>query len=763
MHKYYMTYTNSVNHGFLMASDDKKSKKSKDPSKKKGAVKVEVMTKDSQRGPKKRSSVGASSDELYGPKLTKAKAPDVTPIKKKTPLLCPDCGAELQDGMAKCPECGLELGTGEEIVCAVCGGIIDPSSEVCPLCGTKLTMATDEAKTHEAVPDAEIPIEDISHHHHELRKDKERPVVTVGDEGEVKALKGPEAAEGKAKGAKGKRPKGAAKRPQPRKVGLLQSPAVVPITIVLILILAVVIVEFLPNIPMAVDGQFNDWDQVTMQSDEVPASATAGTQVSDYAVQLQGNDVYLYMKANGKMFTGTQDNPTYAVIFVDADRDATTGYKVGSMGAERMLSIKGWDGVVKEAKSYSFDTAASQQDWKGLKESGSITARASGSELELMTGLNSLGMNKASKPAIRFMLRSSSGSTDMSDAPVGLQPGGVAVTQYLKAPKTPVAPGTKGQVFMTLQIDAKGKDDMLDNVTFTRVGEGPVGDVSLVTLWSGDVRVDSGKFSDVPGTNLEAISFSPKLLVTSSQSVVLTLKMDLWDKASGKALGAMVTSTANITFKSSPAALYTVQQDEAMSYINRTPLVPSVDGAFGDWNTVNSDEHLYAGGGSRPDIDLKAVRTDVVAAGHVRLELEVTGDILAGSTAPGLWAMNGTCTQGPGCPGTGEAVVMIYLDTDNKTTTGKNLGTVGADYAVIIHGKYGGIEQASLGVYDYDSGKDSWELHTAQGVTAFSDQHRMEIELDLTKTNIQAGKDMNLMVELKDGLNYCSRSGMIEG
>jgi hypothetical protein len=758
-----------------MASDKKESKKSKDPSKKKGDVKaktetkdkgdfkIEVMNKDSKKDLRKRSSVGATSDELYGSKLPKAKTPDVSPVKKKAPLLCPDCGAELQDGLAKCPECGLELGSGEEIVCAVCGGIIDPSSEVCPLCGTKLTMATDEAKAHEGVVDAKIPIEDISHHHHELRKDKERPVVTVGDEGEVTTVKGPEAAKGKAKGTKGKRPKGAAKRPLARKKGLLQSPSIVPISIVLILIFAVVIVEFLPNVPLAVDGQFGDWDQVTMQSDDVSASAPAGTQVKEYAVQLQGSDVYLYLRANGKMFSGTQNEPAYAVVFVDADRNDTTGYKVGSIGAEKMLCMKGWDGVVKEAKAYSFDQSASQQDWNGLKETGGLKAKASGSELELVSGLNALGLNKASKPSIRFMLRSPSGTTDMSDAPIGLQPGGIAVTQYLKAPKTPVAPGTKGQVFTTIQMDAKGRDDKLETVKFTRLGQGPVGDVSLVTLWSGDVRVDSGKLSDVPGTNLEEITFSPNLLVTASQPVVLTLKMDLWDKASGKALGAMVTSTANITFKSSPSALYTVQQDEAMSYINRTPLEPTVDGTFGDWSTVNSDEHLYAGGGPRPDIDLKAVRSDVVSAGHVKLELEVTGDLLAGLAAPGLWTMNGTCSQGPGCPGTGEAVVMIYIDADNKTTTGKNLGPVGADYAIIVHGKYGRIEQASIGVYDYDTGKDSWEMHTVQGVTAFGDLHRMEIELDLTKTNIQASKDMNLMVELKDGLNYCTRSGMIEG
>ena len=759
--------------GFSMASDKKESKKAKDlPAKKgdvrskkkeekpkaEGPIKVEVMKKDTP-GIKKKTDLGASADELYA---TRGKGP-VAPLEKKgPPLLCPDCGHELKDGSKKCPNCGLALGDGEEIVCAVCGGLIDPGSEVCPLCGTRLSMATDEAKAHLAVPDANIPIEDISHHHHELRKDKERPEVTVSpEELAPKAIigKGPKGAKVAPKGKKGKV---APRRAPPRKRGLLESPAVIPIFIVILLVAAVLIVELIPRAQMTVDGKFDDWSPVTMHSDEAQAGMAAGTQIVHYAVKLQGSDVFLYMQSNGDMFPGGNDKPSYAVVFIDTDRNVTTGYNVQSLGAERMLTVKGWDGSVKETKLYSFDPSAGQLDWKGFKETSTFKATASGSELELVKDLTALGLTKDSKPAIRFALLPSSGPIHMSDAPVGLQPGGMAVTQNIRAPTAPVAPGTMGQVFMTMKIDAKGKDDTLQKVTFTRTGQGPLGDVQLVTLWSSDTRIASGKLQDVPGTNLEQITFQPKLLVTTGHPAVLTLKMDLWDKASGGTLGAMILSTANITFAHSPSAIMTVQEGDLTCYINRTPSVPVVDGVFGDWNAVNSDEHLLPGGNPRTDLDLKVLRDIVESSGRIKVELEVTGDILQGSPTPGLSAMNGTCTVGPACPGTGESVAMVLIDIDNKTTTGKNEGIMGADYAVIVHGKYGNIEQASLGIYSYDPGKDSWELVTAQGVSAHNDQHRMEIGLDLTKTAIQPGAHVNYMIELKDALNYGTMSPMIK-
>lgn len=765
-----------------MASDNDGSKKSKGPSerkdkvkgkksegkpKDKSAVKVEVMSKETPGIKKKKEDVGASIDELYGtPKKDKA-GPVKAPEKKKKgpPLLCPDCGHELSDGAKKCPSCGLELGEGEEIVCAVCGGLIDPESEVCPLCGTRLKMATDEAKVHESVPDAEIPIEDISHHHHDQLKDRERPVVKVGPE---ELEKKPTAATvPPTKGKKGKKGKPKVtttmvRGPQPKR-GLLESPAVVPIGIVCTLLLMVVLVAFLPKAPMAVDAKFNDWSGVTMQKDALigdPASA----QITSYSVKVQNNDVFLYMKTNGKVFPGTSTTPSYAIIFIDTDRDDTTGYKVGGLGAERMLVVKGYDGSVQQTKLYTFDPSANTLDWGGFKESGTFKAMASGSELELCKDLSSLGLNGNSRPSIRFVLRTTTGAIDMSTAPVGLQPGGISVTQYISAPKTPVAPGTAGQVFMTLSIQAKGHDDTLQKITITRTGIGPVGDVSAISLYSSASRIDTGKFEDVVGTHLEVITMSPNLLVKAGADVDLTVKMDVWNKASGATLGAQIMSSSNIIFAKSPVALTTIQDAELVSYINHTPAQPAVDGAFVDWSAANSKEQTYTAGGPSPAISLKDLMYKVEAPGHLKLMLEVTGDIMTGSALFGLDAFNGTCVSGPSCPSTGESVAIVYIDADNKTTTGKNLGTIGADYAVIVHGKNGQIEQASLGFYDYDQGKDTWELLSEKGVTAFNDQHHMEVELDMSKTTITPpGNTYRYSVELKDATNFDTWSKVIQG
>jgi hypothetical protein len=106
----------------------------------------------------------------------------------------------------------------------------------------------------------------------------------------------------------------------------------------------------------------------------------------------------------------------------------------------------------------------------------------------------------------------------------------------------------------------------------------------------------------------------------------------------------------------------------------------------------------------------------------------------------------------------------VYIDADNKTTTGKALGAIGADYAAIIHGKDGRVDMTSLGFYDYDSGKDSWELVSEKGVTAYVEMHKLEIEIDLTNSGLTPpGNDYRYLVELKDPANFCTWSSVIDG
>ena len=74
-------------------------------------------------------------------------APEAKPTGKK----CPECGAEVQDGVNFCPNCGHKM----VATCPKCGGEIIPGAKFCPNCGEKLTKVCSNCG-HELAPGAKF-------------------------------------------------------------------------------------------------------------------------------------------------------------------------------------------------------------------------------------------------------------------------------------------------------------------------------------------------------------------------------------------------------------------------------------------------------------------------------------------------------------------------------------------------------------------------------------------------------------------------------
>lgn len=703
---------------------------------------------------KDRPYVGVTPDLLAG-KPSEEKTPKdlATPEdedeEEAAPLLCPDCGAEVPDGAKTCPECDVALAEGEEIVCAVCGSPIDESVGVCLICGTRFMSKEDAAK------ETEVPIEDFVHHR---RRDRKKAVVRMGKEPE----KAERPSKRKAVPKKRKRPRARVKRPPPKRP-LVATPTLLAIIIIIIVLLIAIFAVMYPGLnDMDIDGNFDEWGQVVMHKDIPQTDIPENVNIVEYAVQTQDEELFLYLKTKGEMFPKDAAQPSYVNVFIDSDSNPDTGYMVNSIGAEHRIEVKGWTDSVRSAKYFTFSPSGDANDWNAFVETGNIQAASSGNELEISKSLSAFGLDTDSKPSILFTIKTSDGDMDITEAPVGTRPGGISVTQYIKAPSTPVAPGTGGQVFMNIKVEAKGVDDTFRSMTLSRLGTGTPGDISSITLWSSDMRVDDGKFEDLPRSEFQQVHLEPNLIVKVGTPVILTLKMDVWDMVQSPTVGAMIFSTNDVVFKRSPVALHTIQEEALISYINKAPAQPTVDGAWGDWNSANSNEAGFLGGSSNPDITFKEIRSAVVEDGHIKMTIEVTGQILSGSPIPDYQAPVESCGPDPKCPNTGEDVLIVYLDADSNSTTGVAVGSMGAEYAVIIQGKYGMISPDSLGFYDYDAGKGIWEKLSSTGIWAFTEEHRIEVEIDLAQSGLQSmGDDHRYMVELRDSLNDNSMSSLL--
>ena len=74
-------------------------------------------------------------------------------------MICPHCGARLEDGTPICPACGTDLGVTNKIArvtgtwCPSCGALIPDGADACPKCG----MPSPNAKAARPVRDIKLP------------------------------------------------------------------------------------------------------------------------------------------------------------------------------------------------------------------------------------------------------------------------------------------------------------------------------------------------------------------------------------------------------------------------------------------------------------------------------------------------------------------------------------------------------------------------------------------------------------------------------
>src|SRR3989442_15570380 len=70
-------------------------------------------------------------------------------------------------------------------------------------------------------------------------------------------------------------------------------------------------------------------------------------------------------------------------VFIDTDRSRATGYQIEGLGADRLIEIDGWGGVVVSATMSEFDANVNAHDWMGWIKPTSVLAAGSGGEVEV--------------------------------------------------------------------------------------------------------------------------------------------------------------------------------------------------------------------------------------------------------------------------------------------------------------------------------------------------------------------------------------------
>jgi len=441
--------------------------------------------------------------------------------------------------------------------------------------------------------------------------------------------------------------------------------------------------------PYDIDGDFDDWDDFQM----LTAATTAGSpgiDVQEWAVAPSGEDLYLYLMTEGDLFS-TEDVES-VFLFVDSDGASDTGYQAGGIGAEFLVELGGWNGSVMMSYVSEYSSSSDRYDWNSWTQVGRASHAMSDQRLEVVAHLGvALG------PSHKVLLIAQDCDERVcSSFPVSPSRGTLVVKQYLYP------------AYDDAGILPRGGSVAMLRLVFTSQGAG--GSITQVV-------------PQLQGVTL-ASAFQPFDLGPSQERVV-DIPVDTSLSLAGGFASAYVTEDdIQSTFED-----LCVIGNGARAYVEVSPTAIEIDGAFGDWNNLTSED-IDLLGITNPNIDVQETGA-VSSAADSFFYISVEGTVCCGKCVP---AVRGIPVQGSGTPvtparKTGEDFLRIYIDSDMSVSSGLRVSgsekTVGADMMIEIRGMYGIILQRQL--YEYLD--RSWSPVTAT-ILAENDYSRVEIGVD---------------------------------
>jgi uncharacterized OB-fold protein len=484
--------------------------------------------------------------------------------------------------------------------------------------------------------------------------------------------------------------------------------------LVVLIAVAIVIPTFIAFVYLregdgfAVDGDFGEWSDAFKFSARTQADLSS-IAIDEWSVAVDGRSLSFYVETQGDVLSSEDAQSFY--LLVDSDGTASTGYVAGTLGADYMLQVIGWNGSIESAGLYERIDSADHLDWNVWTKVDNIAAVASGTMLEAEAEL-STGLEDSARCIL--ISKASTGNGAVSyEAPTS---GGLLIV--IQAPTQEVAddgivPLDATVTVLSLNFSCQGSGGRVEVVAPTISGAALATPIEPFSLGLGEVH----------------------------QAFVA---IDTSGVANGELVSAEIVSS-NIT---SSFGCVEIIGEKVSSYAGATTGSIVIDGAFADWTgLLVSDSDVVPV--TNPGVDIDQFG-NVNSSGYSFFYVSVDGQICRGTHVPAGVSKPSNASGGGGAvvrppKMTGEDILSIYIDSDKLTSTGLkySIGSdeIGADHLIQVCGVYGRIVSATE--YSYSSG--AWAPATGTTVTAENDRQRMEI--GVSSSSLGGSSNIRYMIE----------------
>ncbi|HKZ88659.1 MAG TPA: ATPase domain-containing protein [Thermoplasmata archaeon] len=541
-----------------------------------------------------------------------------------------------------------------------------------------------------------------------------------------------------------------------------------------------------------IDGQFSDWAPLGLVVQASRPGLGPNVDLRRLGLVDSGPGLAVYAEVAGEAFSGGGTPVRYDTLrlFLDIDRNVSTGYRGSGIGADRLVEVLGHSRGISATRLLEWDGNREPSDWSGWIKGATIRAASLGPRVELEIDWDLLS-SEPSPLRMYAHFQAYDGTSDESDAVLAL--GGSSLLVDLEPTASEILSGTDREL-LRLHLRCLVGVCSYDSVTGTLTGT-----VNPVAVSALRLRDPGGAVLQqwTPGGARVTFAFGSRTLDTGA-SETLSIHADVAGGA-GATLGATVTGPGDVSLASGVVTLHTLPSPRSVGYLGFVPAGIAVDGGFSDWTNVSTDPSEL---GRRPDVDLTTYAIDV--SGSVgALHLAVSGRAFNGTLVPeenvpvpsivpgpadsdrdtvpdsqdpspfdfdndGVDDVNAggdldgdSSTDYPAGPDVylntsipstfpppyankavsvyigpslrplvyGEDVWRVFLDADNRSATGFRVKSLGADYLVEIRGKYGEVTYRGASVFAGSSPLE-WSWSPVAGILVASDYARIEAGFD---------------------------------
>jgi len=446
-----------------------------------------------------------------------------------------------------------------------------------------------------------------------------------------------------------------------------------------------------PSEEYQIDGDFDDWAHV--QSYPVQRASSSPTiNIQEWSAVFSENDLFYYVRTQSNVMSGPLVESL--CLFVDTDASSSTGYSLGSIGAEYRVILEGWNGTVRSSTVSYYDSSEDLGDWNCWTSESSSECAIDGNEIEGRAWIDDVS---STIPRVLVVTKDEVENLCFS-APVPLG-GTLLVVEQSPTPEiaTTGLVGLESSVeFLSLKMTAVGGPGTVSGITPAVTGCELASTFASSQMDAGDVATFDYRVDTLGGSATQLVS-----VIVSEDDIQSDFDCVLVCGAGARA------------------------------YLLQPPDNVTIDGAFADWE-----------GRTSMDSDLIPVLTaniDIVETGASNTTesafffVSVRGEICCGAYIPSVCAKpvpGGGVVLVP-TRKTAEDITRVYIDVDMSASTGLGISylskSIGADRMLEVRGVFGRITSSVM--FTYQSG--SW-VNSGAHVEAANDETRLELGVSIS-------------------------------